>query len=304
MKIIAGQRDFQLNRETAVAIGKFDGVHIGHRKLLAEILEQKKQGLLACVFTFDPSPAVLFGSGDPRVITTVAEKRKVFEQLGVDVLVEFPLTKETAATEPEEFVTKYLVESLKSRFIAAGEDLSFGKKGLGNAALLRQMAPELGFIVKTIDKVCVDGQEVSSTRIRALLEKGDMLRAAQLLGAPFPVSGTVQHGHRIGRTLGFPTVNLIPPEDKILPPFGVYYSKVRYGEKEYIAISNVGRKPTVSGQEKVGVESYLYDFEQDIYEEDIDVSLYEFRRPEQRFNGLDALKAQLQLDIAAGREYF
>lgn len=304
MKIIAGQRDFQLNKETAVAIGKFDGVHIGHRKLLAEILEQKKKGLEACVFTFDPSPAVLFGVGDPRVITTTEEKRQIFESLGVDVLVEFPMNRETAATEPEDFVRRYLSESLKSRFIAAGEDLSFGKKGLGNAALLKAMASEQGYTVKTIDKVCEDGMEVSSTRIRALLEKGDILKANQLLGAPFPVSGVVQHGHRIGRTLGFPTVNLLPPEDKILPPFGVYYTKVLYGGKEYNAISNVGRKPTVSGQEKIGVESFLYDFEQDIYEEEIRVFLYEFRRPEQKFSGLDALKAQLQLDIAAGSVYF
>lgn len=304
MEIIANQQDFQLNNDTAVAIGKFDGIHIGHRCLLQEILKQKEKGLQACVFTFDPSPAVLFGNGDAKVLTTREEKRAIFQELGVDVLVEFPLTRESAATPPEVFVEKYLAECMRARFVAAGEDLSFGKKGLGNARLLQEMAPSLGMEVIIIPKVCAGGSEVSSTRIRSLLEQGEMEKAKELLGDCFQVSGRVQHGHRLGRTLGFPTVNLLPPQEKILPPFGVYYSKVRTAEREYTAISNVGRKPTVSGQEMVGVESYLYDFDGDLYDQEIQVALYAFRRPEQKFENLDALKAQLQQDIAAGAVYF
>ncbi len=301
MEIIAGQKEFQLHRDAAVAVGKFDGVHIGHRRLLKEILEQKKTGLAACVFTFDPSPAVLFGRGDEKVLTTREEKRKIFQELGVDVLVEFPMDRETAAMEPESFAREILARSLRGRFIAAGEDLSFGKNGAGNAALLEKLAPELSLTVRIIPKVCAGGEEVSSTRIRALLERGEMERAGELLGEDYMVSGTVQHGHRIGRTLGFPTVNLLPPEDKLLPPFGVYFSRVKVGEREYPAVSNVGRKPTVSGREQVGVESYLYDFQEEIYGREIQVSLQKFRRPERKFPDLEALKEQLRQDIAAGR---
>ena len=161
MEIIAGTTDFYLEKDTAVAIGKFDGVHLGHRRLLEEILNKKKNGLAACVFTFDPTPAVLFGLSDGKELTTREEKRRLFERLGIDILIEFPLTKETAATEPERFVTEILAKQMNTRFVAAGEDLSFGKNGAGNAELLEKMAPQLGFCVRTIEKIEVDGIEVS-----------------------------------------------------------------------------------------------------------------------------------------------
>ena len=163
MEIIAGTTDFYLEKDTAVAIGKFDGVHLGHRRLLEEILGRKKYGLAACVFTFDPTPAVLFGLSDGKELTTREEKRRLFERLGIDTLIEFPLTKETAATEPERFATEILAKQMNTRFVAAGEDLSFGKNGAGNAELLERMAPHLGFCVQTIEKIEVNGIEVSST---------------------------------------------------------------------------------------------------------------------------------------------
>ena len=174
MEIIAGTTDFYLEKDTAVAIGKFDGVHLGHRRLLEEILNRKKNGLAACVFTFDPTPAVLFGLSDGKELTTREEKRRLFERLGIDILIEFPLTKETAATEPERFVTEILAKQMNTRFVAAGEDLSFGRNGAGNAELLEKMAPQLGFCVQTIEKIEVDGIEVSSTYIRKLVEEGRM----------------------------------------------------------------------------------------------------------------------------------
>ena len=170
MEIIAGTTDFYLEKDTAVAIGKFDGVHLGHRRLLEEILGRKKYGLAACVFTFDPTPAVLFGLSDGKELTTREEKRRLFERLGIDTLIEIPLTKETAATEPERFATEILAKQMNTRFVAAGEDLSFGKNGAGNAELLERMAPHLGFCVQTIEKIEVDGIEVSSTYIRKLVE--------------------------------------------------------------------------------------------------------------------------------------
>lgn len=303
MQIITNTTDFHLNKETAVAIGKFDGIHMGHRRLLDEILAQKQNGLSACVFTFDPAPAVLFGLSDGKELTTAEEKRLLFERMGVDILIEFPLTYETASISPENFVTQVLVKQMNTRFVAAGNDLSFGSRGAGNAELLVKMGQENAFDVKIIEKIMIADTEVSSTYIRKLVEQGDMKEATAFLGMPYSVIGTVSHGNRIGRTLGFPTVNLLPKENKLLPPNGVYYSKVLWQGNEYKAISNVGYKPTVTEEKVIGVESYLYDFTGEIYDHTIEVSLLEFKRPEQQFSGLDALRKQLQEDIRAGREF-
>jgi riboflavin kinase/FMN adenylyltransferase len=303
MELIQGTTDFQLYRDTAVAMGKFDGVHIGHRRLLDEILEQRQKGLKSCVFTFDPAPAVLFGLSDGRELTTREEKRSIFERMGVDVLIEFPLNAETAAMEPALFVREVLAERLQADFIAAGEDVSFGKRGAGDRKLLQELAEPLGFEVKVVEKVCVDGVVVSSTYIREQIEQGNMELAEKLLGAPYTLSGTVVRGNRIGRTLGFPTVNIVPAASKLLPPSGVYFSRVLCEGKVYRAISNVGCKPTVSDENVMGVESYLYDFDRDVYDKEIEVELLSFRRPERRFAGVEELKAQLQEDIAAGRNY-
>lgn len=303
MEIIAGTANFYLEKETAAAIGKFDGVHIGHRRLLEEILNRKKEGLAACVFTFDPAPAVLFGSSDGRELTTVQEKRMLFERMGVDILVEFPLTLETAAMSPESFVREVLAERMQVCFLAAGRDLSFGAKGAGDAALLERMGPSLGFRTEIIDKVCVDGREVSSTYVREQVEAGNMELTERLLGMPYLVLGKVVPGRHLGRTLGFPTVNLLPEKSKLLPPCGVYFSEVCLQGKRCRAISNVGYKPTVTDERILGVESYLYDFDREIYGEDVEVYLLKFRRPERRFDSVEALKAQLAEDIAAGAEY-
>lgn len=301
LEIISNTTQFYLEKETAVAIGKFDGVHIGHRRLLEEILEQNKNGLMSCVFTFEPSPSVLFGGTDGRELTTREEKRLFFERMGIDILVEFPLTYETAGMSPEAFASELLAKQMNARFIAAGTDLSFGAKGAGDAALLRDLGMNLGFTVKTIDKVRIYDIEVNSTYIRQLVKNGDMEQTEQFLGTPYTVAGTVEHGSRIGRKIGFPTVNLIPPENKLLPPNGVYYSGVLVRGKKYRAISNVGCKPTVTDERVIGVESYLYDFDEEIYGEAIEVYLYAFRRPERQFDSLEGLKLQLQDDIQAGR---
>ena len=303
MEIITNTTDFYLDRETAVAIGKFDGIHIGHRRLLEEIREKKKDGLSTCVFTFDPAPAVLFGQSDGKELTTREEKHVLFERAGVDILIEFPMNPESAAIAPEIFATEILAKRMLTRFLAAGSDLSFGAGGAGNTEFLRKLSPELGFQVKTISKVCLEGKEVSSTYVRSCVERGDMELTEKLLGMPYPVLGTVVRGNRLGRNLGFPTVNLLPAESKLLPPNGVYFSQVRHRGKLYRAISNVGYKPTVTENRVMGLESYLYDFREDIYGEPIEVYLLEYSRPEQRFESVDALRRQLEKDVKAGAAY-
>lgn len=300
MHIIENTTEFQLDRPGAVAIGKFDGIHLGHQKLIQKIIEQKAKGYLATVFTFDTSAAAFFG-GEEKELTTREEKRIVFEKMGVDVLIEFPLNRETAATEPVEFVQRYLVSQMQAAYICAGPDLSFGRRGAGNYELLQQYADSYGYQVELIDKVRMDGDEVSSTRVREAVRTGQMEAAARMLGTPYSVSGTVEHGRRLGRTIGMPTANLLPEQDKLLPPNGVYYSKVLMGGRIYRSITNIGCKPTVSNEHIMGAETYLYDFDGDIYGKEITVQLLAFRRPEMKFDGVDSLKAQMQKDIAAGQ---
>lgn len=300
LEIIANTTDICLRAETAAAIGKFDGIHIGHRRLLEEILTRKKDGLAACVFTFDPPPARFFGSSDGRELTTREEKRLLFEMMGVDILIEFPLNEKTAATPPESFAKDILAGHMNARFVAAGTDLSFGARGAGNAKLLRKMSRELGFGFKTIDKVCLDGEEVSSTLVRSKVEQGKMESVCELLGMPYLVAGEVVNGNHIGRRIGFPTINILPEKNKLLPPNGVYFSRVNAGGKSYRAITNVGYKPTVAETKVMGVESYLYDFDKDIYGQQAEVYMHSFHRPERKFESVEALRRQLEMDIASG----
>lgn len=304
MEIIAGTLNFQLDRDTAVAMGKFDGLHVGHRELLGRIIEQRDRGLAPCVFTFDPSPAVFFGLSDGKELMTRAEKRRAFQKLGVEYLVEFPLTEQSAAIPPELFIEEMLVKRLKCRYVAAGEDVSFGSRGAGDAALLHRMGQLHGYEVQTIEKIRMYGREVSSTYVRSQVESGHMEEAARLLGTPYTVSGSVCRGAGLGHTLDMPTVNLQPPAEKLLPPYGVFFSRVLYQGKYYKAVSNVGCKPTVTDEGRVGVETYLYDFNREIYGEEIQVQLLDFHRPEQRFDSVDALKRQLRADMEAGRRYW
>lgn len=302
MLIIQNTTDFTLQTKSAVALGKFDGVHLGHRKLLDKILEKKTEGLKAVVFTFDTSASAFFG-GEDKDLSTKEEKREIFRQMGVDVLIEFPLNQETAATEPEVFVERYLARQMQTAYLCAGPDISFGRRGEGDKELLARYAKACGYHLDLIQKVHVDGGEVSSTRVRRAVREGQMEAAARMLGAPYSVSGQVEHGKRLGRRLGMPTANLLPEPDKLLPPNGVYYSSVVLGGHCYRGISNIGCKPTVSQEHVMGVETYLYDFDESIYGSRIMVQLHAFRRPEEKFDDVEALRAQLKLDIAAGRDF-
>ncbi len=304
MKIIEGTTDFVLPEKSAVAIGKFDGIHLGHQKLLSQLLLQKKQGLLATVFTFDIQAAAFFG-GEEKELTTKEEKRAAFAALGIDVLIEFPLNKETAATAPEAFVECWLAERMHASYICAGPDLSFGKGGAGDFTLLSRYADRFGYRTELIEKVRIDGEEVSSTRVREAVRLGRMEEVRRMLGKPYSVGGIVEHGKKLGRTLGMPTANLLPEEHKLLPPNGVYDTRVCIDGTDRVCsgISNVGCKPTVSDENRLGIETYLYDFTGDLYGRAITVEFLRFHRPERKFDSVEALKTQIAADIEAGRKF-
>ncbi len=324
MKIITGYEALPQDINCAVAIGKFDGIHIGHQKLLSEIFEQRGRQLISCVFTFDPPPEVLFGKSDGKELMTREEKRSLFEQMGVEILVEFPLNRESAGMEAEAFVREILCDRLHCKYLAAGKDVSFGRGGLGNEELLRRLAPEYGFEVKTIDKVSLHGREVSSTYIRQLVKEGRMEECAEYLGRPYSLTGRIVHGNHMGTGMGFPTANIQVPEHKLMPPKGVYFTQItetgcvhidktevsestpveKTEAVHTVGISNVGVKPTISQGNPVGVETCLFDFAGDLYDKELEVSFCHYHRPEMQFENIENLKQQIGDDIAACRKYW
>lgn len=303
MKIIRNTTEFYIEEPTAVAVGKFDGFHCGHQKLLRKMQEQKEKGLATVVFTFVPSPAAFFSKETLQDLTTTEEKRSIFEKAGIDYLIEYPFYQEIADMEPETYIKEVLVERIHAKCIVAGEDVSFGKRGAGNYQLLEEKSKLYGYDVIIIEKVQYGGREVSSTFVREEVAKGNMELVHQLLGIPYHVGGEIVHGRKLGRTLGMPTVNQIPPEAKLLPPRGVYYSYVMYGDRRLPSITNIGVKPTVTDTVVMGVETYIYDFDEDVYGEELDVYLLYYKRPEMRFDSVDALMKQMSEDIAEGRKY-
>lgn len=306
MKIISNTTEFHIGEETAVAIGKFDGFHRGHQELLARLKEEQAKGLKAVVFTFVPSPASFFAGDGEKELTTVAEKRRIFESAGIDLLIEYPFDRQTADMEPEAYIRDVLAGRLNARCIVAGDDVTYGRRGAGDHKLLEEKAAECGYRVLLIKKVLYQGKEISSTYVRDEVKNGNMELVAALLGSPYHVGGKVVHGRQLGRTIGIPTVNLRPPGEKLLPPRGVYHSCVGFpgmGGRKLPSITNIGIKPTVDDVHTMGVETYIYDFDQDVYGSEIEVYLLRYERPEMHFDGIGALREQMEADIRAGRAY-
>lgn len=304
MKIISNDTNFIMDDDCCVAIGKFDGIHIGHLEILRKLSDASKDGLRTVIFTFDPSPASFFSGKVIPELMTREEKRKIFEDLGVDYLYEYPLNEETASVEAETFIRRFLHEQLKARVIISGDDISFGKEGKGDERLLRSLSDELGYEVITINKVCIMGKTVSSTLVRNEVASGRMEDVTMLLGHPYRLMEKIVAGARLGRTIGMPTINMITCEGKLLPPNGVYYSRVWVNGNCYNALTNIGVKPTVKSDGEVVLESYLYDFEGDLYGMNAVVELLSFKRKETKFSGVEELAQQLLVDREDGKHYF
>ena len=305
MEIIEQTTEFHIPESTAVAIGKFDGMHRGHRKLFSCLLEKaEEKGLKTAVFTFHPSPAVFFSGKQEGELTTQKEKRQIFERMGIDYLVECPFDKKTADMEPEAYVKDFLLSKMNAALIVAGEDVTFGKGAKGDKKLLERLATECDFELQVIEKLTFDGRQISSTYVRQEVVKGNMEGAANLLGEPYFVSGKVAHGKKLGRKLNMPTANLYPGKDKLLPPKGVYFSNVILRGSAYPAVTNIGSRPSVEDGEQINSETYLLDFNEDIYGEWIKVELLHFRRAEAKFSDEEALKKAVHENIREAREYF
>lgn len=305
MIVFNDTRDFHIEEPTVVTIGKFDGRHKGHQKLLREMLRiRKKYGYKTAIFTFSTAPVALIQGKAQTVITTNQERRRNMDKMGIDYLVEYPFTTEAAHLSPEEFLRHILVEQMNAKAIVVGTDCRFGYQRAGDAGLLSQLSSKYGYLLKVIVKAREDDRVISSTYVKEELDQGKIEKVNELLGEPYTIYGTVVHGNHIGGSvLGFPTVNILPPAEKHLPPFGVYVSRVLIGGTSYGGITNIGRKPTIEGESPIGVETYIFDFDRDIYGEYIEVQLLNYERPEKKFDSLDALRAQLEKDKEYGLEY-
>ena len=279
---------------SAVTLGKFDGIHRGHRKLVERILEQKEKGLQTVLFSL--------GIGS-QMIFTKEERCRILEDAGVDILIECPLDARIRHMKADTFIKEILVGDLQAEHVAVGEDFRFGYERKGNPELLREMGKKLGFSVDMIPKEMEGKRKISSTFIREELKRGNMEKVNDLLGFPFFVDGVIEHGRGMGRREFFPTANLIPLPEKLLPPNGVYITLSSFGQEIYPGITNVGYKPTV-GENFIGVESYLFDCEKNLYGKNCTVEFRKFLRKEQRFSSYEALKEQIQKDIRMGEEYF
>lgn len=295
MEYLRGIEGLYINDETAVTLGKFDGLHRGHQKLVRRTGEFAGQGLKSVVFTLNFNRRGMLLTGE--------ERRDMLERQGINYLVECPFVPEVARMEPEEFIRSILIEKLHARKIIVGADFHFGYERKGDTNLLRELQKIFDYEVEVIRKAKMNDREISSTYVREELAKGNMEQAGELLGYPYFVSGEVLHGRHIGGKLLFPTVNLVPTTRKLLPPNGVYVSRIHLEDGRTLnGITNIGYKPTV-GEKFRGVETYLFDVDEDLYGADIRVDLLHYVRPEKKFDSIETLRSQMESDIAFCREF-
>lgn len=289
---------------TALTIGKFDGVHIGHRILLGKVLAAKNQGCTPTVFSFDMLPVNFLKHQQVPLLLTETEKEEVLEKLGMKRYVLFPFQEKTAFMEPEQFVKEILVDTMKVKQLFVGMDFRFGRNRKGDVKLLEKLSVQYGFSFEAVKKYRYHGAEVSSSRIRDCISKGQLEEAKEMLGVPYSISGEIIHGRRLGHTIGVPTLNQTMPDGKIVPRFGVYCARVTIDGNVYHGVANVGCKPTVQPETVCGVETHLFDCTETLYGKTAKTELLSFVRPEQKFASLQELRMQLLQDIQMGKTYF
>ncbi len=302
MQVIETEQ-FNIKEPTAVTLGNFDGIHLGHQELIKTVLKySKEQGLKSAVFSFEPHPVEFFGKNNEfKTMFSVNEKKYIIDRLGVDVLIQYPFNGEFASMSPNEFMN-LLVEKTNCKVLVVGENYCFGKDRVGNIDTLKRLGEERGINVIGIPRVKIHDVRVSSTRIRGLINYGDMEKVTKLLNKPYFAMGEIVHGDERGRVMNFPTINMEPPLKKLLPPDGVYFSRVLLDGKIYAGMSNIGVNPTFGGEARK-IETHIFDFDEMVYGKTAVVGFYKRIRNECRFFDMKELKGQLEEDKAECRRY-
>jgi riboflavin kinase/FMN adenylyltransferase len=289
---------------SVVAVGAFDGLHRGHQALLSEVRQRAQAlGRTPIVVSFEPLPRAYFSKEPVPRLSSVREKLLGFAAAGMEHTLLLRFNQALTAMSPEAFVQHVLIDRLHAREVWVGADFRFGHKRAGDVAMLERIGKESGFVARTMSAVLLDGERVSASRVRALLAAGNFGAATSLLGRPFVIEGKVEYGHRLGRTLGFPTAN-IHLRDRATPVHGIFAVRVGLGEGEcsWPGVASLGTRPTVNEVVEPLLEVHLFDFEGDLYGQRMAVEFVAKLRDEMKFDGLDALKEQMRHDARSARE--
>ena len=300
-KIFAAETDVH---GSVISVGNFDGLHIGHQKIIRAVVDgARKEKAIAAVITFDPHPLkVLRPQAAPPLIMTIEQRIAGFAECGLDAALVMHFDRALADLSAEEFVRSVLVETVRAKRILVGANFRFGYQQVGDVDLLTRLGKEHGFAVEIMAAAEVDGEPVSSTEIRRAVAEGRVNEASELLGHPFALTGSIQTGAGRGSKIVFPTLNLAA-EQELLPAQGVYATECVVGETTYRSVTNVGVRPTFDGH-GLSIESHIFDFSQTVTSGRLEVRFWKRLREERKFDGADALKAQVALDILAARQFF
>ena len=285
-----------------LALGFFDGVHLGHQALLKACVElARRMDAETAAITFENHPQSLFSNQIPPLLTTLDDRFALLRRYGMDHIISFPVTKEVMSTNWRDFLDR-LAEAGAVGFVC-GDDFRFGSRGEGNGEKLKAYCAEKGLPCVIIPEQTMDDTRVSSTYIRRQIEAGDMATAVRFLGHPHVLTGEVTSGRKIGRSIGVPTANLLIPEGVVVPKFGVYACRVELDGTQYAAVANVGTRPTVGGH-RITVEPWIMDFAGDLYGKRLTLEFHRFLRSERKFDSLEELRGQIRKDAAETEEFF
>jgi riboflavin kinase/FMN adenylyltransferase len=305
MKIFHGTDNAGIVRSTVLTLGVFDGLHLGHQKIMQTVVERAAAiNAVPTAITFDPHPrAVLFPESAPPLLQTLDQRLANFEFLGIRQAIVIRFDQNFAAQNAEVFLRDIVHERLQAREVYLGKGFAFGSNRGGNIELLRKISGELGFFADEVDEICLRDQRISSSKIRQLLADGRVNLARRMLGRPYGVEGQIIHGNKRGRTIGFPTANL-KPVNRVIPKYGVYATATLIKDAWRRSITNVGVRPTFDGDKEPSIETYVLDFDGDLYGEVLRVRFLHRIRDERKFGGIDELKAQIGKDTNHALEYF
>jgi riboflavin kinase/FMN adenylyltransferase len=305
MKIFHGTENANILRPTVLTLGVFDGLHMGHQKIVETVVNRAKElHAIPTAITFDPHPrAVLHPESAPPLLQTLDQRLAALEVLGIEQTIVIPFSREFASIEAEEFLRDVIYDRLQAKEVYLGRGFAFGKNRAGNIELLRKISAELGFFADEVSEVQLRGQRISSSKIRELLAAGRVNLARGMLGRPYGVEGKIIRGDRRGHTIGFPTANLLP-QNRVIPRTGVYVTATLIGETWRRSITNVGVRPTFGNDLEPSVETYIFDFDGDLYGDVLRVRFLHRIRDERKFSGIDELKAQIERDSRRALNYF
>ncbi|MFN2500757.1 MAG: bifunctional riboflavin kinase/FAD synthetase [Pyrinomonadaceae bacterium] len=305
MKIFHGTENANILRPTVLTLGVFDGLHLGHQRIMRTVVDRAAAtGTVATAITFDPHPrAVLHPESAPPLLQTLDQRLANFEVLGIKQAIVIAFTHEFAGQPAEDFLSNIVRERLHAKEVYLGKGFAFGRDRGGNIDLLRSMSEKLGFVADEVDEVTLRGRRISSSEVRRLLAEGRVNLARRMLGRPYGVEGVIIRGNRRGHTIGFPTANL-KPHNRVIPRFGVYASATLIDGSWRSSITNIGVRPTFETETEPSIETYVFDFDGDLYGDVLRVRFLHRIRDERKFSGIDELKAQIEKDTGRARNYF